>query len=52
MILLRGFEYDGFDRSVDLRVSKLRKKLNDNPNQPYRIKTVWGKGYLFVKDAW
>jgi DNA-binding response OmpR family regulator len=52
VILLRGFEYDGFDRSVDLRVSKLRKKLNDNPNQPYRIKTVWGKGYLFVKDAW
>jgi DNA-binding response OmpR family regulator len=52
MILLRGFEYDGFDRSVDLRISKLRKKLNDNANQPYRIKTIWGKGYLFVKDAW
>ncbi len=52
MILLRGFEYDGFDRSVDLRISKLRKKINDNANQPYRIKTVWGKGYLFVKDAW
>jgi DNA-binding response OmpR family regulator len=43
MILLRGFESDGFDRSVDLRVSKLRKKLNDNPNQPYRIKTVGEK---------
>lgn len=52
MILLRGFEYDGFDRSVDLRISKLRKKLNDNANQPYRIKTIWGKGYLLVKDAW
>jgi DNA-binding response OmpR family regulator len=52
MILLRGFEYDGFDRSVDLRISKLRKKLNDNASQPYRIKTIWGKGYLFVKDAW
>lgn len=49
---LRGFNYDGFDRTVDLIVSKLRKKLNDNPNQPYRIKTVWGKGYLLVKSAW
>jgi DNA-binding response OmpR family regulator len=52
MILLRGFEYDGFDRSVDLRISKLRKKLNDNATQPFRIKTIWGKGYLLVKDAW
>ena len=49
---LRGFEYDGFDRTVDLIVSKLRKKLKDNPNQPHRIKTVWGKGYLLVKSAW
>ena len=49
---LRGFEYDGFDRSIDLRISRLRKKLGDDPNEPYRIKTVWGKGYLFAKDAW
>jgi len=49
---LRGFEYDGFDRTVDLGISKLRKKLNDNASQPYRIKTVWRQGYLLVKDAW
>ena len=49
---LRRFEYDGFDRTVDLIISKLRKKLNDNASQPFRIKTVWGKGYLLVKDAW
>lgn len=49
---LRGFDYDGFDRSIDLRVSRLRKKLGDNPNEPYRIKTIWGKGYLFAKDTW
>jgi len=49
---LRGFDYDGFDRSIDLRVSRLRKKLNDNSTEPFRIKTVWGKGYLFAKDAW
>lgn len=52
MMQLKGYEYDGFDRTVDLRISKLRKKLNDNTSQPYRIKTIWGKGYLLVKDAW
>jgi DNA-binding response OmpR family regulator len=45
-------EYDGMDRSIDVRVSQLRKKLNDNAENPERIKTVWGKGYLFVADAW
>ena len=52
MMLLKGNEYDGFDRTIDLRISKLRKKLKDNTKQPYRIKTIWGKGYLMVKDAW
>ena len=49
---LRGFDYDGFDRSIDLRISRLRKKLKDDAAEPFRIKTVWGKGYLFAKDAW
>jgi len=49
---LRGFDYDGFDRSIDLRISRLRKKLGDNSSEPYRIKTIWGKGYLFAKDVW
>lgn len=49
---LRGFDYDGFDRSVDLRISRLRRKLNDDPDDPQRIKTVWGKGYLLVKEGW
>lgn len=47
-----GREYDGLDRSADVRVSRLRKKLNDNQQQPYRIKTIWGKGFFFVADAW
>lgn len=50
--LTRGLEYDGSDRSVDVRVSKLRKKLHDDGDSPQRIKTVWGKGYLFVPTAW
>jgi DNA-binding response OmpR family regulator len=49
---LRGFDYDGFDRSIDLRVSRLRKKLKDDSTAPFRIKTIWGKGYLFAKGAW
>ena len=48
----KGIPYDGLDRSVDIAVSRLRKKLGDNPSQPWRIKTVWGLGYLFVRDAW
>ena len=49
---LRGIDYDGLDRSIDGRVSKLRKKLGDSASDPTRIKTVWGKGYLLVPDAW
>ncbi len=49
---VRGIEYDGLDRSMDICISRLRKKLQDNSAQPRRIKTVRGKGYLFAKDAW
>ncbi|WP_326849243.1 response regulator [Alteromonas sp. a30] len=49
---LRGFGYDGLDRTVDMLVSRLRKKLKDSSSKPQKIKTVWKKGYLFVSDAW
>ncbi|MBX2824551.1 MAG: response regulator transcription factor [Gammaproteobacteria bacterium] len=49
---LRGIEYDGFDRSVDILVSRIRKKLGDHASKPFKIKTVRGKGYLFAPDAW
>ena len=49
---LIGREYDGLDRSADVRISRLRKKLGDNAQQPFRIKTIWGKGFFFVADAW
>ena len=48
----RGLNYDGLDRTVDVRISKLRKKLDDTSEQPVKIKTIWGKGYLFVPTAW
>jgi len=49
---LRNIEYDGFNRSIDITVSRIRKKLGDNSSKPTKIKTVWGKGYMFVADAW
>jgi len=48
---LRGIEYDGQDRSVDVRVSRIRPKVGDDPIHPRRIKTVRSKGYLFVGDV-
>ena len=48
----RGIDYNGIDRSIDIRVSKLRKKLGDDPNQPQKVKTVWGKGYLLSPENW
>lgn len=47
-----GREYDGVDRSADVRISRLRKKLQDDAKAPFRIKTIWGKGFFFVSDAW
>jgi len=44
--------YDGLDRTIDVRISQLRKKLGDSAEAPFRIKTVWGRGYLLVPDAW
>ncbi|WP_085583498.1 MULTISPECIES: winged helix-turn-helix domain-containing protein [unclassified Pseudomonas] len=49
---MRGIAFDGLNRSVDVYISKLRGKLNDNPREPVCIKTVWGKGYLFNPFAW
>lgn len=49
---MRGIEYDGFDRSIDISISRLRKKLDDTASAPTRIKTVRGKGYLLASDAW
>lgn len=49
---LKGREYDGQDRRFDVMLSTLRKVFNDDPQSPKKFKTVWGKGYLFVADAW
>lgn len=49
---LRGIEYDGLDRSIDVKIAALRKKLGDNPKAPKRFLTLRGKGYMFVQDEW
>lgn len=49
---MRGIDSDGLDRSIDIAISRLRKKLETDPSQPTRIKTIWRQGYLFVGDAW
>ncbi|PWQ93535.1 response regulator [Leucothrix arctica] len=49
---LSGIEYDGLDRSVDIRISRLRKLLETDPARPTGIKTVRAQGYLFVADGW
>ena len=45
---LRGIPWDGVDRSMDLRVSRLRRLLGDDPKHPTLLKTVRGVGYLLV----
>lgn len=45
---IRGMDWDAFNRSIDIAVSRLRAKLGDDSKHPSFIKTVWRKGYMFV----
>ena len=49
--LLTGAERSPFDRSIDVRVTRLRGKIEPDPSAPVYIKTVWGKGYMFCPDG-
>lgn len=49
--LSRGRSAIVFDRSIDIQVSRLRRKLHDDAKRPQIIKTVWGGGYLFTPDV-
>src|SRR5262245_2518924 len=51
MELARGREYEVFDRSIDVQISRLRKIVRDDPAHPKHIQTVWGFGYVFVPDT-
>lgn len=49
--LIKGYERSPYDRSIDVRVTRLRKKLESNPDQPQYIRTVWGRGYIFTPQG-
>lgn len=45
--LMKGYERGPFDRSVDVRVARLRRKIEPDPEAPVYLRTIWGQGYLF-----
>jgi two-component system phosphate regulon response regulator OmpR len=47
MELLKGYERDPFDRTIDIRVGRLRRKIEPDPGNPVYVRTVRGEGYLF-----
>ena len=47
-----SLDFNGTDRSVDVAISKLRRKFGDCAGEARKIKTVWGKGYLFSRSEW
>ncbi|WP_107991874.1 response regulator [Breoghania corrubedonensis] len=49
--LARGRSAVPFDRSIDTQVSRLRRKMEEDPANPILIKTVWGDGYMFTADV-
>lgn len=51
-LAIRGIPYDGLDRTVDITLSRLRKKLGDDAEHPTKIKTIRAKGYLLTENAW
>lgn len=51
MEMARGREYEAFDRSLDVQVSRLRKLIEPNPSEPRYLQTVWGLGYVFIPDG-
>jgi len=50
-LLARGREFEPFDRSLDVQISRLRKMIEADPAAPKIIQTVWGVGYVFVPDG-
>ena len=51
MDLIKSSERGPFDRSIDVRVTRLRRKIEPDPANPVFIRTIWGKGYLFSPDG-
>jgi two-component system OmpR family response regulator len=50
LTLTRNREWEPFDRSIDIRITRLRRKVEEDPDNPRAIRTVRGAGYMFVKN--
>jgi DNA-binding response OmpR family regulator len=48
---IKGIDAHLFSRSIDILISRLRHKIEDDPKDPQLIKTIWGKGYMFVDSG-
>jgi two-component system phosphate regulon response regulator OmpR len=48
LTLTRNREWEPFDRSIDIRIARLRRKVESNPDEPRALRTVRGAGYMFV----
>ncbi len=48
---LKGYERSPYDRSIDVRVTRLRRKIEPQPEHPQFIRTIWGKGYMFTPQG-
>jgi two-component system, OmpR family, response regulator len=51
LTLTRNREWEPFDRSIDIRIARLRRKIEPDPDRPGVIRTVRGAGYMFVPGA-
>jgi two-component system phosphate regulon response regulator OmpR len=51
LTLTRNREWEPFDRSIDIRIARLRRKIEADPDNPLAIRTVRGAGYMFVPPA-
>ncbi len=49
--LLKGYDRSPFDRSIDVRVTRLRRKIEDDPTSPRYLRTIWGEGYMFTPEG-
>ena len=51
MDMINAGDNDPFDRSIDVRITRLRRKLDDSSARPRFIRTVWGEGYRFTPNS-
>jgi two-component system, OmpR family, response regulator len=51
LTLTRNREWEPFDRSIDIRIARLRRKIEEDPDNPKTIKTIRGSGYIFIPKS-